>query len=82
MDPNEEKLAQFIEDSVMYNAVKAILYAHFDANSLELVPRSERDTAVQAIFDGRKYLDKGFKDLERFRRRDASNKDENNPNGV
>lgn len=67
-NPNEEKLAQFVGDTVMFAAVRAILYAEFDANTLELVPRGERETAVQAVFDGRNKLMKGFKNLEKYRK--------------
>jgi len=73
MNPNDEKLSQFLEDGVMYAAVRSIIEQQFDANSLKNVPRSERQTAVQAIFDGRLRIEKAFTEMEKFRQRDATN---------
>lgn len=67
-NPNEDKLAQFVEDTVMYHAVKSILMSEFDANNLMNTPRHERDTALQACFDGRAALEKGFNEINKHRR--------------
>ena len=71
MNSNDSKLEQFVEDDVMFHAVKASIFAHFDANELDLVPRMERDTALQAVFDGRRLLERGFKDLLKYKKGDS-----------
>lgn len=68
MDPNQSKLEQFVEDDVMFHAVKAHLFSEFDANELMNVPRGEREVVVQAIFEGRIRLERGFKDLLKYKK--------------
>ena len=72
MSPNTDKLAAFVEDEVMFHAVKAHLFSQFDANDLQLVPRAERETAVQAIFDARIRLERGFKNLLKYKKGTAT----------
>ena len=79
MNPIEEKLAQFAKDDVMFVAVKQRLFALFDANDLKGVERSERDAAVQAIFDGRGRLEEGFKSIEKYKNPPKQEKDDTNP---
>lgn len=70
MNPNEEKIAQFLSDDVMYNAVKAILFSEFDLNIQydATITGAERYEQVQAILKGRTLLEKGFKALDVFKR--------------
>ena len=41
--------------------------------------RSERDAAVQAIFDGRGRLEEGFKSIEKYKNPPKQEKDDTNP---
>lgn len=74
MNPNEDKLAQFADDVVMFHAVKAIVFSFFDANELLKVPRSEREVAVQAVFDGRIKLEEAFRELAKFKKENAEDR--------
>lgn len=80
MTPYEEKLRQFCQDEVMYQAVRAALFARFDANDLPAgVSRSERESAVTAVFDGRDRLNAGFKDIEKFKHTPKAGTAQENP---
>lgn len=81
MNPYEEKLAQFVEDDVMFNAVKAALFAHFDLNIhvTSGLPRAERFELVDACLLGGKRLEDAFKDLGKYRKSPASGNRTGNP---
>jgi hypothetical protein len=70
MNPYEEKLAQFVEDEVMYLAVKGLLEAQFDLN---VQIKDDMDNAliteiVRGCIDGRKRLREGFKNIDTHRK--------------
>ena len=79
MNPNDEKLAAFVEDTVTFYAVKSILFSKFDANKLVDIPsRGDRESALQAVFDGRILLENGFKELLKYKKDpEIGNKDIN-----
>ena len=69
MNPYEEKLAQFLDDEVMYSAVKSILEAEFDLNVQIKEDYSEVQIyeLVSACRRGRERLTAGFKEMEKYR---------------
>ena len=82
MNPSEERINFFLEDTVLYSAVKDVLEAQFDLNKLTY---SEDKGNVQ-IFEelrgyivGKKLLEKGFNELEKFRKSSHPLKDLTNP---
>lgn len=84
MDPNEEKLATFVEDDVMFHAVKAILFSHFDLNNVVNTSEAmtEQFDRVMAVARSRNLLEEGFKDLLKFKKGSRGEKNTSNPNGV
>lgn len=75
MNPYEEKLAQFVEDEVMYGAVKAILEAKFDLNKMdyrdETVTNEVLGQLARAGIEGRDLLALGFKELDTYKKSKA-----------
>jgi len=70
MTPFDEKLAQFAEDQVMFNAVKNVLMDRFDLNVQYDVslPNEQQREIVRGCLEGRKRLQDGFRKLETFKR--------------
>ena len=80
MNPNEEKLAQFVEDTVMYHAVKAIIFEQFDLNKhIPSQPNSERYEAVIACIEGQKRLQQAFYELDKFKKYPTYPQNNTNP---
>lgn len=82
-NPNEEKLAQFVNDTVMFYAVKSILEAQFDLNSLvvEGLDNDQMGERTRACLEGRDKLRQGFRDIEKFRAPERA-QNEDNPNQI
>ena len=82
MNPYEEKLAQFVEDDVMYQAVKSMLSSEFDMNiqvSLDYTPNSQLVDIVRGVIDGSRRLKKGFEKIDTYRRQKEEVKTHVNP---
>lgn len=83
MNPYAEKLAEFLEDEVMFNAVKNILLAQFDLNALfqnkSDIPSSEIFELGRAYTEGRNILEKGFKEIEKNKRHEPRDGSDINP---
>lgn len=76
MNPYSEKLAQFIEDATMYNAVRSLLEEQFDAN-IQFTSETnnyELSERVRAVLEGRKLLEQGFKEIQKYRKENAQDK--------
>lgn len=83
MNPNEEKLEQFVEDSVMFAAVRAILFSRCDLNSLSLdIPTAELAPRAAAYLQAREILEAGFRELSKYKKSTSASERETNPNGV
>lgn len=83
LNPNEEKLANFCEDTVMYHAVKAILEAEFDLNAqvVDSVNNDILGERTRACLQGREALRRGFRAIEQFKREEIQ-RDTRNPNQI
>ena len=86
MNPFEEKLTQFVEDEVMFNAVKGLLLSFCDLNGAakKISYVENKDDALlgsimRAWGEARKTIELGFKDLEKYRKRAENIKDDINP---
>lgn len=81
MNIYEEKLKQFVEDTVLYQAVREILEAEFDLNVVvkEETPSSELVEMVKSRIDGRKLLSNGFKKIDSFKQQQTVEKSKVNP---
>lgn len=79
MNPFEDTLRKFCQDEVMYHAVRNLMFSHFDANDIQSVARFERESAVQAIFDGRARLEAAFKEIEKYKARPQVEGTQTNP---
>ena len=86
MNPNESKLTQFVEDTVMFLAVKAILFSEFDLNTVivggETMSNEVLGQITHAKLGGRILLEAGFKELGKFKRPEQRDKPVDNPNHV
>lgn len=74
MNPNEDKIAQFLEDTVMYSAVKAVLFAQCDLNkantkvSFAETSNEQLGQLIRGWEQAREILTFGFKELEKYRK--------------
>lgn len=72
-NPYGEKLAQFLDDEAMYQAVRKILEAQFDLNNMTANIQSDvaderLGEMTRSCLGGAALLKQGFKELEKFRR--------------
>lgn len=68
-NPYEEKLRQFCQDEVMFEAVRSVLLSRCDLNTAVVV---EGDDAMlgqitRATITAREFIRLGFKDIEKYR---------------
>jgi len=73
-NPSEEKLAAFVADEILFAAVKAILLEQFDLNLEVADTMSDEQIAelVSARVRGRKLLKQGFRQIENYKRDNAT----------
>ena len=79
---NEEKIRQFLEDTAMYHSIRQVLEQQFDLNKLDVkqdTPNMQLGEITRACRNGAHLLEKGFKELEKFRRVEPSTKSPFNP---
>ena len=68
----EEKIRQFLEDEIMYNAVKTAILDNFDLNKIDY--SEERTTnenlgqITRAMIEGKDLVQKAFQNMEAYRR--------------
>lgn len=85
MNPFQEKLAQFVEDDAMFNAVKGILFTQCDLNtmhrnvSFSTTTNEELGELARSWEQAREILVQGFKEIEKHRKRSQSTKTVVNP---
>lgn len=80
-NPYKEKIGEFLEDEILLNAVKNILEVQFDLNIEMKNEMSNAQIAeiVRGCLDGKKRLEKGFKELEKFKKSKSEEKEMLNP---
>ena len=72
---------QFVEDTVMYEAVKAVLFSHCDLNTIKAdTPNTVIGEKAHAFLQARRILEDGFRELNRSRR--MPEPDRRNPNFI
>lgn len=80
MSPLEEKLSQFVEDEVMYEAVRSVLLSMCDMNTLTNdVPNAELGEKARAFLQAREIITKAYKEMERYRKHKTGNQSVGNP---
>jgi len=80
-NPNEEKLANFVQDTVLFNAVRAILFSQFDLNEQEYGDKDNQGLGeiTRAAIQGRELLTQGFKEIEKYKKQDNERPTNKNP---
>ena len=72
MNPFQEKLEQFVQDEAMFNAVKGVFLSSCDLNTIKVTtPNVELGEITLGWLQARELIQQGFKELEKYRRKEA-----------
>lgn len=76
-----DRIQKFLEDEVLLEVVRKVLFNEFDLNNFEIrkedISNEILGQIARSVLGGKKLLEKGFEEIEKFRKVEESKKDIN-----